>query len=888
MSKINFLICTAIAVLCFSFWALWNQPEQEPPWPSRIQGFSFSPFQLGQSAVDGILPSEAEIDADLALLADKTNAIRTYTVQSVQAKIPAMARKHKLNVTLGAWISGDFDRNEAEISAVIQLTRENWRNVVRVVVGNEALLREEVTSEQLCDYIDRVRIGLRETGSRVPVSTAEPWHIWIKHSELIEHVDFVATHMLPYWEGVQMERAVDYIIDHVNLLKDTFPNKPVVITEVGWPSNGRTRKSAVASTANQATFLRRFIARAEQEKYIYYVMEAFDQPWKSVTEGAVGAYWGVFDIKRQPKFPLTSPIVEIPEWRTLAGISVAIAIITFALLLIDSRTLQKRGRSFLGLIAFSAATAGVWIVYSYTRQYITVTTGLVGVLMVIGMIGVLVVLFTEAHEWAEASWAVRRRPFTPVQLSDSDLPMVSVHVPAYNEPPEMLMETLNALAQLDYPNFEVLVIDNNTKDPLVWRPIETHCSSLGSRFRFFHVSPLTGFKAGALNFALARTDPNAEVIAVIDSDYVVEPYWLRNLASQFVDPAISIVQAPQDYRDDTQNMFKAMCYAEYRGFFFIGMVTRNERNAIIQHGTMTMVRKKSLQEVSGWAEWCITEDAELGLKIFEKGYEASYTATSYGQGVMPDTFIDFKKQRFRWAYGAMQILRRHAAMLFLPGRSNLTFGQRYHFIAGWLPWMADSINLLFTFAALLWSVAMCLMPLKFDPPMVILSVMPMSLFIFKIAKMIYLYRNRVGANISQTFASALAGLSLSHTISKAILLGIFTKTIPFFRTPKLAQTHALFHALLSAREEGLMALSLWIAMFTITSRHGSDTPDIFMWLMVLLVQSIPYTATVIMAIVSGFARVPAQLISRITASPPVVASHTDTPAEASDNPSTVL
>jgi cellulose synthase/poly-beta-1,6-N-acetylglucosamine synthase-like glycosyltransferase len=357
------------------------------------------------------------------------------------------------------------------------------------------------------------------------------------------------------------------------------------------------------------------------------------------------------------------------------------------------------------------------------------------------------------------------------------------------------------------------------------------------------------------------------VVAVIDSDYIVEPNWLRDLASQFVNPSVSIVQAPQDYRDDGDNMFKAMCYAEYRGFFYIGMVTRNERNAIIQHGTMTMVRKSTLEEVDGWAEWCITEDAELGLKIFEKGYEAAYTATSYGRGVMPDTFIDFKKQRFRWAYGAMQILRRHTAKLLLPGRSNLTYGQRYHFIAGWLPWMADSINLLFTISALLWSLAMCLLPLKFDPPLVILSVMPMSLFIFKVAKMIYLYRSRVNANIAQTFASALAGLSLSHTISKAILLGIFTKSIPFFRTPKLARAHALFHALASAREEGLLALALWLSIFTVAVRQGSDTPDVFMWLMVLLVQSIPYSATVIMAIISGFSRVPAQLISKITASP---------------------
>ena len=252
------------------------------------------------------------------------------------------------------------------------------------------------------------------------------------------------------------------------------------------------------------------------------------------------------------------------------------------------------------------------------------------------------------------------------------------------------------VANLDYPNYEVIVIDNNTTDPSVWHPIAEFCRKLGPRFRFFHEDPLRGFKAGALNFALRKTNPEAEVVSVIDSDYVVDPHWLRDLASQFTKPSVAIVQAPQDYRDEKENLFKTICYSEYKGFFHIGMITRNERNAIIQHGTMTMVRHSVLTEISGWAEWCITEDAELGLRIFEKGYEAMYINKSYGKGLMPDTFEDYKKQRFRWAYGAVQILRRHAAALFQHGGSGLTTGQRYHFIAGWLPWITDSANLVFT------------------------------------------------------------------------------------------------------------------------------------------------------------------------------------------------
>ena len=131
-------------------------------------------------------------------------------------------------------------------------------------------------------------------------------------------------------------------------------------------------------------------------------------------------------------------------------------------------------------------------------------------------------------------------------LFRSPLPKVSIHVPAYNEPPQMLIETLDALARLDYPDFEVIVVDNNTKDPQVWQPVEQHCRQLGPRFRFFHLDPLPGFKAGALNHALRHTSPDAAVVAVIDSDYKVDARWLRDLVPAFQDPKIAIVQAPQE------------------------------------------------------------------------------------------------------------------------------------------------------------------------------------------------------------------------------------------------------------------------------------------------------------------------------------------------------
>ena len=538
-----------------------------------------------------VLPSTAQIDADLSLLAGKVTAVRSYSSLKSLGQIAEIAARHQLKVALGAWLDRNLATNEAELAAAIDIANRH-PNVIRLVIGNEVILRDDLSVAELSRQLDRVRDAVEQ-----PVSTAEPWHVWITHPELVEHVDYIAVHLLPYWEGIPVEQAVDYLAMRVAQLERAYPTKQVVIAEVGWPSDGRTRAAAVASTSNEAMFLRRFLQRAREEGYIYYIMEAFDQPWKARYEGAVGAYWGVYDVDREPKFAFVEPIVRIPQWQTLAAISVVLASMLLALLYVHSRTLDARGRSLLAIVVYAVTAAAVWIIYDYSQQYVTLRSVLIGGPLILGMFVVIAVLIAEAHEWAEAHWAIpRRRPFS-IAAADAALPKVSIHVPAYNEPPQMLIETLDALARLDYPRYEVIVVDNNTKDEAAWRPVEQHCARLGARFRFFHVDPLPGFKAGALNFALARCAPDAQIVAVIDSDYQVEPAWLRDLVPGFAEPKVAIVQAPQDYRDGDESAFKAMCYAEYRGFFLIGMVTRNERNAIIQHGTMTLVRREALERV---------------------------------------------------------------------------------------------------------------------------------------------------------------------------------------------------------------------------------------------------------------------------------------------------
>ncbi|AZE53615.1 putative glucosyl transferase [Pseudomonas synxantha] len=842
---LNLVVVLAIAALFTGFWALINRPVTTPNWPEQISGFSYSPFQQGQYPQKNQFPTDEQMRQDLAIMSKLTDNIRTYSVDGTLGDIPKLAEEFGLRVTLGIWISPDLERNEREIQRAIEIANTS-RSVVRVVVGNEALFREEITPEALIVLLDRVRAAVK-----VPVTTSEQWHIWEKNPQLAKHVDLIAAHILPFWEYIPMDKASQYVIDRAKDLKKAFPKKPLLLSEVGWPSNGRMRGGNESSPADQAIYLRTLVNKLNRQGYNYFVIEAFDQPWKVSDEGSAGAYWGVFNAARQQKFNFEGPVVAIPQWRVLAIGSVVLALLSLTLLMIDGSALRQRGRTFLTFIAFLCGSVLVWIGYDYSQQYSTWFSVTVGILLALGALGVFIVLLTEAHELAEAVWThKRRREFLPVIGDSHYRPKVSIHVPCYNEPPEMVKQTLDALAALDYPDYEVLIIDNNTKDPAVWEPVRDYCETLGPRFKFFHVAPLAGFKGGALNYLIPHTAKDAEVIAVIDSDYCVSPNWLKHMVPHFADPKIAVVQSPQDYRDQNESTFKKLCYAEYKGFFHIGMVTRNDRDAIIQHGTMTMTRRSVLEEL-GWADWCICEDAELGLRVFEKGLSAAYYHDSYGKGLMPDTFIDFKKQRFRWAYGAIQIIKRHTASLLRGKDTELTRGQRYHFLAGWLPWVADGMNIFFTVGALLWSAAMIIVPTRVDPPLLIFAIPPLALFVFKVGKIIFLYRRAVGVNLKDAFCAALAGLALSHTIAKAVLYGFFTTSIPFFRTPKNADNHGFWVAISEAREEMFIMLLLWGAALGIYLVQGLPSNDIRFWVVMLLVQSLPYVAALIMAFLSS-------------------------------------
>ncbi|MDD4616853.1 MAG: glycosyltransferase [Alphaproteobacteria bacterium] len=825
----------------FAVWALVNQSVSERAWGGIINGVSYSGYQAGDS--DNHL-SDDDIDQDMKALAGQTTSIRTYGVSDGLDRIAAIAGKRGIDVNLGAWLSPDDAHNQEELARSLSVVRAN-PNVKRLIVGNESLLRADVTIDQLIDYIETAK---RQIG--IPVTTAEPWHIWLKYPKLADAVDFITVHILPYWEGVPREGALNYVMYRYRQLATAFPNKHIYIGEVGWPSDGQWVKGAEPSLINEAKFIRDFLNTASAERLDYSIVESFDEPWKRSIEGTVGAHWGLWDASGKPKFKMSGSIAESSRWLQGCIIASILALFPIQWFVRRKQYLNFKGQLFYASLIQAVASVFVWAIMAAVAERILSSNLVAWVLLLGAQVVLLSLLLVDGFELAEVLWARdRRRHFEPCKDWEPppDAPKVSIHVPCYNEPPEMVKETLDALAKLDYPNFEVLVIDNNTKDDAVWKPLEAYCAQLGPRFRFFHLPKWPGYKAGALNFALTETAKDVSIVGVIDSDYAVSPDWLKSTVPYFSKPEVAFVQAPQDYRDEAQNIFKRMCYWEYAGFFHIGMVQRNERNAIIQHGTMTLIRKTALQTTGGWAEWCICEDAELGLRLFENGYEAVYMNYSLGKGLMPDNFSAYKSQRFRWAYGAAQILKRHWRSLAEGGR--LTRGQKYHFISGWLPWFADAAHIVFAVAAILWSILLLFKLVEF-PPAVFL-VPTLSVFVFKIVAAFMLYRARLTCGWRDRIGAAVAGMALSHAVARAMWQGMFTSSKPFFRTPKCAGKARALQALLMAWEEALLLILLIVCAASVLWTFEPQNRNADLWAGMLLVQTLPYWAAVILAAVNA-------------------------------------
>jgi exo-beta-1,3-glucanase (GH17 family) len=326
---------------------------------AKLECVSYAPFRNGQSPLSPLTQVPAEqIARDLAQLAEISNCVRTYSIENGLDQVPGLAGKVGLKVIQGVWLGSDRIRNQAQISTAVTLVKEYPGVITSVVVGNEVLLRGEMTAADLVANIRAVKAQVS-----IPVTYADVWEYWLRNREVYDAVDFVTIHILPYWEDFPIRAR--YAAAHVDAIRKqvavAFPAKEILIGETGWPSAGRMREGALPSRANQARVVSEILDLAKREGFRVNLIEAYDQPWKRRLEGTVGGYWGLIDAdQRALKYPAGIPISNFPFWEWQMGSGMALCVLVFgtALLTLRRRPWSPRRIAWLA-VAVSATSAGI-------------------------------------------------------------------------------------------------------------------------------------------------------------------------------------------------------------------------------------------------------------------------------------------------------------------------------------------------------------------------------------------------------------------------------------------------------------------------------------------------------------------------------------------------
>src|SRR6201987_891659 len=326
---------------------------------AKLQCVSYAPFRGAQTPLDpSTYVPAGPIEQDLMQLAKISDCVRTYSIENGLDQVPAIAGKVGLKVMQGIWLCSDLPKNFGQISTAIRLTKETPNVITSLVVGNEVLLRGEMTTTDLAAIIRSVKAQVA-----VPVTYADVWEFWLRYREIYDVVDFIPIHILPYWEDVPIRAK--YAAAHVNAIRQrmavTFPNKEILIGETGWPSEGRMRDGALPSRTNQARVVSEILSLAKQENFRVNLIEAYDQPWTRQLEGTVGGNWGLFDsVRRVVKYPPGEAISNFPFWKLQMGCGMALSAFVHgaAWLPLRRRPWKPRLASWIA-VGISATAAGI-------------------------------------------------------------------------------------------------------------------------------------------------------------------------------------------------------------------------------------------------------------------------------------------------------------------------------------------------------------------------------------------------------------------------------------------------------------------------------------------------------------------------------------------------
>ncbi len=259
-----------------------------------LHGLCFSPYLEGQNIGDQL--SKSQISQRMDIIAPYTNWVRSFSCTEGNEQTPKIAHKKHLKTMVGAWISDDKDQNEKEINALINLAKFGLVDIA--VVGNETLMREELTENELLEYIHRVKRAI----PGVPVTYVDAYYQFIERPQLIDACDVILVNCYPFWEGCSIEQSATYLKQMYAVTQKAANGKQVIISETGWPNQGESTKDAQPSEINAMKYFINTTNWAQQNEVPLFYFSSFDESWKVHHEGDVGARWGLWDTNEDLKF----------------------------------------------------------------------------------------------------------------------------------------------------------------------------------------------------------------------------------------------------------------------------------------------------------------------------------------------------------------------------------------------------------------------------------------------------------------------------------------------------------------------------------------------------------------------------------------------------------
>jgi cellulose synthase/poly-beta-1,6-N-acetylglucosamine synthase-like glycosyltransferase len=505
------------------------------------------------------------------------------------------------------------------------------------------------------------------------------------------------------------------------------------------------------------------------------------------------------------------------------------------------------GQVFYASFASSFVISTIWAAYIAVVATHSILEMMTASLVILLDLGAAVVWLSYINYGSDV--LCRSRRSRPLPKADpSYQPMVSLHIPAYNEPPDLLIETIKAVERIDYPDFEIVVVDNNTRDPAVWQPVEEYCRDR-PRVKFVHVAPWPGYKAGACNLALRRyTDPRAEIIGLVDADDIVQPFYLKETVSYFSDPNLGFIQTCEGNRDFEGSPYYTACVDSYQSFYLSVMSSRNERDTVPFVGTMGLFRRSALSAIGGWNEWCISEDTEASLRVLKDGWSGLYIPRCFGRGIVPPSFAGMLTQRHRWCFGAMQIMRLHWRSLMPWDRSpdnHLTSAQRRDYLMASLGWFRDLLMLAFTLLLLAITGLLATHSGFYVSPMDgTKSLLPLSFILIATLCMMWSLCHWTTLSYRRAVLSLVISLSVAFVVARGCIEGMARRDGVFLRTNKSGGRRSVFTALRLVPWETTLAVALFISLGLLVALPHPQ----WILIVIVIIQGLAYACSPITAV----------------------------------------